>query len=92
MNRRDTNSEIAACGRRPLTGVKNLMTGQRKRKASLVLQWGASVTVALMGVGGYALIGHYGFRWLPYWGFLLGLFGVLIIGGWGMWYLATHRQ
>ena len=57
------------------------MTAQMKRKASPVLQWGASVTVALMGVGGYALVGQYGFRWLPRWGFFLGLFGVLIIGG-----------
>lgn len=63
-----------------------------KRKRTSMGPWVASISVTLMALCGYGLTGQYGFEWLPRWAFLLGLIVVFIIGGWGSWYLATHRQ
>ncbi len=63
-----------------------------KSKQPAMMSWFASISVALMGICAYGLTGRYGFEWLPRWGFFLGLIVVFVIGGWGSWYLATHRK
>ena len=63
-----------------------------KTQGPLPVRWVASVTVAFMGAFSLGLIGQYGFEWMPRWGFLVGLIVVLVIGGWGSWYVETHRN
>ena len=62
-----------------------------KKRFSL-LKWVASTSIALMVVCSYGLTGQYGFEWIPRWIFLVGLLVVMMVGGWGSWYLKTRTK
>ncbi len=57
-----------------------------KTQGPLPVRWVASVTIAFMGAFSLGLTGQYGFKWMPRWGFLVGLScWSSVAGDRGMW-------